>query len=262
MTAGDADGVMRHVEALDARRSRASRARCWWTPLRSRSWPPSCVTSRRWRGISIPSRGCRGLLEACTSTGLQERSSIFTPARRSSISAAASTRPSSASTTPHCAGSISICRGRDRAAPAPDPGGRTARRYYFQEDEVRALLSDLPGAFPSAEMVFDACSPLGRRIANRKVIEASGMECKRSPPMGAQPRQRDRGVGPAHRRHRFLPDVSPNATQPEPRRMGGNASFRPAQHHVHGAPSSRLRRRARVISLKGVDVFRPSRGNR
>ena len=48
--------------------------------------------------------------------------------------------------------------------------------YYFREDQVRALLSGLAGAFPGAEMVFDACSPLGRRIANKRVIEAGGMD--------------------------------------------------------------------------------------
>jgi len=48
--------------------------------------------------------------------------------------------------------------------------------YYFRQDEVRTLLSGLARAFPGAEMIFDACSPLGRKIANRRVIAAGGMD--------------------------------------------------------------------------------------
>jgi O-methyltransferase involved in polyketide biosynthesis len=48
--------------------------------------------------------------------------------------------------------------------------------YYFQEDQVRALLSSLAAAFPGSELVFDACSPRGARIANKKVIQDGGMD--------------------------------------------------------------------------------------
>ena len=50
--------------------------------------------------------------------------------------------------------------------------------YYFREDEVKALISGLASAFPGAEMIFDACSPLARRTANSTVIAAGGMEAR------------------------------------------------------------------------------------
>jgi O-methyltransferase involved in polyketide biosynthesis len=48
--------------------------------------------------------------------------------------------------------------------------------YYFEEPQVRDLLSRLAVAFPGGELVFDACSPRGMRISNKKVIAASGMD--------------------------------------------------------------------------------------
>jgi len=48
--------------------------------------------------------------------------------------------------------------------------------YYFEEAEVRALLSRLAAAFPGGELVFDVCSPRGARIANEKVIRDGGMD--------------------------------------------------------------------------------------
>jgi O-methyltransferase involved in polyketide biosynthesis len=48
--------------------------------------------------------------------------------------------------------------------------------YYFEEPQVRALLSRLAAAFPGGELVFDACSPRGVRIANKRVIRDSGMD--------------------------------------------------------------------------------------
>lgn len=48
--------------------------------------------------------------------------------------------------------------------------------YYLQESEVKALLIRLAGAFPGAELVFDACSPRGLKVANQKVIKAGGMD--------------------------------------------------------------------------------------
>lgn len=48
--------------------------------------------------------------------------------------------------------------------------------YYLREDEVRTLLTGLAQAFPGAEMIFDGCSPLGMRAANKKVIQAGGMD--------------------------------------------------------------------------------------
>ncbi|HVO12227.1 MAG TPA: class I SAM-dependent methyltransferase [Vicinamibacteria bacterium] len=48
--------------------------------------------------------------------------------------------------------------------------------YYFEEPEARELLSRLAASCPAAEMVFDLCSRRGARIANRKVIEDTGMD--------------------------------------------------------------------------------------
>lgn len=48
--------------------------------------------------------------------------------------------------------------------------------YYLREAEVKDLLSGVADAFPGAEMIFDACSPFGRRVANRRVIAAGGMD--------------------------------------------------------------------------------------
>jgi O-methyltransferase involved in polyketide biosynthesis len=48
--------------------------------------------------------------------------------------------------------------------------------YYFEEAQVKALLSKLADRFPGCELVFDGCSPRGLRIANKKVIEGGGMD--------------------------------------------------------------------------------------
>jgi len=48
--------------------------------------------------------------------------------------------------------------------------------YYFEESLVRGFLTTLANEFPGCEMLFDVCSPRGMRVANRKVIEASGMD--------------------------------------------------------------------------------------
>ncbi len=48
--------------------------------------------------------------------------------------------------------------------------------YYLPEKEVRAFLIKLADRFPGSEILFDACSPRGMRIANRKVIKAAGMD--------------------------------------------------------------------------------------
>jgi len=47
--------------------------------------------------------------------------------------------------------------------------------YYFEEAQVKALLAKLAGRFPGSEFIFDICSPKGMRIANKRVIEDSGM---------------------------------------------------------------------------------------
>jgi O-methyltransferase involved in polyketide biosynthesis len=48
--------------------------------------------------------------------------------------------------------------------------------YYFEEAQVKALLSTLADRFPGSELIFDACSPRGLRIANKRVIEDGGMD--------------------------------------------------------------------------------------
>jgi O-methyltransferase involved in polyketide biosynthesis len=48
--------------------------------------------------------------------------------------------------------------------------------YYFEERQVKNLFVKLADAFPGAEVLFDACSPRGLRMANERVIKAGGMD--------------------------------------------------------------------------------------
>jgi O-methyltransferase involved in polyketide biosynthesis len=48
--------------------------------------------------------------------------------------------------------------------------------YYFEETEIRDFFLKLARAFPGGEFIFDAASPLGVRVANKKVIAAGGMD--------------------------------------------------------------------------------------
>lgn len=48
--------------------------------------------------------------------------------------------------------------------------------YYLEEAQVKTLLIRLADAFPASEVFFDACSPRGVRLANRRVIAAGGMD--------------------------------------------------------------------------------------
>ena len=48
--------------------------------------------------------------------------------------------------------------------------------YYLESAQVQALFKRLADAFPGCEILFDACSARGLRMANRKVIEAGGMD--------------------------------------------------------------------------------------
>lgn len=48
--------------------------------------------------------------------------------------------------------------------------------YYFEESQVKTLFVKLANAFPGAEVLFDACSPRGLKVANEKVITAGGMD--------------------------------------------------------------------------------------
>jgi len=48
--------------------------------------------------------------------------------------------------------------------------------YYFEEAQIKAFLIKLANAFPGSEILFDACTPRGVRMANEKVIKAGGMD--------------------------------------------------------------------------------------
>ena len=50
--------------------------------------------------------------------------------------------------------------------------------YYFQEDEVKTFLKRIADVFPGCEAFFDVCSPRGVEIANKRVINSSGLDEK------------------------------------------------------------------------------------
>jgi O-methyltransferase involved in polyketide biosynthesis len=50
--------------------------------------------------------------------------------------------------------------------------------YYFEGNAVKNFLIHLSDTFPGSQIVFDASSPIGIKIANRKVIEGSGLDKK------------------------------------------------------------------------------------
>jgi O-methyltransferase involved in polyketide biosynthesis len=50
--------------------------------------------------------------------------------------------------------------------------------YYFEEDEVKGFLMRLADLFPGSEILFDVSSPYGVRVANRMVIQRSGLDEK------------------------------------------------------------------------------------
>ena len=47
--------------------------------------------------------------------------------------------------------------------------------YYIQEDALKSLLTAIADAVPSSQLLFDACSQTGLRIANQRVIRDGGM---------------------------------------------------------------------------------------
>jgi len=48
--------------------------------------------------------------------------------------------------------------------------------YYLEEAHLNAFLIKVADTMPGSEILFDACSPRGLRIANKKVIKAGGMD--------------------------------------------------------------------------------------
>lgn len=50
--------------------------------------------------------------------------------------------------------------------------------YYFQKQEIKDFMITLVNTFPGSELLVDVCSPLGMKIANKKVIKSSGLDKK------------------------------------------------------------------------------------
>lgn len=48
--------------------------------------------------------------------------------------------------------------------------------YYFEESEIRVLFTNIKRRFPHAEMVFDVCSPIGMKAANRRITSERSIE--------------------------------------------------------------------------------------
>jgi len=50
--------------------------------------------------------------------------------------------------------------------------------YYFDEHQIKEFFIKIAGLFPESEVVFDASSPVGIKMANKMVIKSSGMDEK------------------------------------------------------------------------------------
>lgn len=50
--------------------------------------------------------------------------------------------------------------------------------YYFDESAIKGFLLRLADRFPGCEILFDVSSPYGVKVANKKVIESSGLDKK------------------------------------------------------------------------------------
>jgi O-methyltransferase involved in polyketide biosynthesis len=50
--------------------------------------------------------------------------------------------------------------------------------YYFQENEIRSFFIRLAEKFPGSEILFDASSPYGIKVANKLVIQRGGLDEK------------------------------------------------------------------------------------
>ncbi len=48
--------------------------------------------------------------------------------------------------------------------------------YYFEEKAIRTFFIRLANRFPGCELFFDVSSPTGVKVANKKVIESSGLD--------------------------------------------------------------------------------------
>jgi O-methyltransferase involved in polyketide biosynthesis len=50
--------------------------------------------------------------------------------------------------------------------------------YYFEGSEIKDFIIRLINTYPGSEILFDVSSPLGVKIANKKVVESSGLDEK------------------------------------------------------------------------------------
>ncbi len=48
--------------------------------------------------------------------------------------------------------------------------------YYFTEPELKGFFTRLADVHPGCELLFDVCSPVGMRVANKRVVESSGLD--------------------------------------------------------------------------------------
>ena len=48
--------------------------------------------------------------------------------------------------------------------------------YYFEEPEIKAFIVRLADRYPGSEIVFDASSPVGVKICNKRVVDRSGLD--------------------------------------------------------------------------------------
>jgi O-methyltransferase involved in polyketide biosynthesis len=50
--------------------------------------------------------------------------------------------------------------------------------YYFEEQVIKEFIIRLIDTYPNSEILFDVSSPLGVKLANKKVVESSGLDEK------------------------------------------------------------------------------------
>jgi O-methyltransferase involved in polyketide biosynthesis len=50
--------------------------------------------------------------------------------------------------------------------------------YYYEENQVKEFFIRIANRFPGSEIIFDASSPTGIKLANRAVIKSSGLDEK------------------------------------------------------------------------------------
>jgi O-methyltransferase involved in polyketide biosynthesis len=48
--------------------------------------------------------------------------------------------------------------------------------YYFEPEKIKIFFQEIAGRFPDCEVIFDVASELGVKIANKKVIDSSGLD--------------------------------------------------------------------------------------